>query len=591
MPYHPIADYGIIGNLHTTALVSVRGSIDFMCLPRFDSPTVFASILDDKKGGSFSFVCADADTNYKQLYLPGTNILLTRFLSKDGIAELTDFMPIADENTDFAIFRRLKGIHGDHLIKVNIHPAFDYARTGCKVERRADGSGYRMDDPSGKQPSMLLLTEAELNITDTGLTGEIKLAAGQNLDFVLTLDTGEYFKNNFLHYFHKTRDYWTNWSAKCTYNGLWRESVHRSALALKLLTSAEFGSTVAAATFGLPEVIGGERNWDYRFTWIRDSAFTMYAFLRLGYREEAEGFIDWIQQQCMEELQLMYGIDGETELTEVDLEHLDGYENSRPVRIGNGAYDQKQMDIYGELIDTIYLYDQAGGSITNEFWRSISGLVEYVIKHWKDEDHGIWEVRSGKQRFLHSAVCCWVAIDRAMKIAVARSLPHPRAEWRKVRDEIHAEIFDNFWNEELQAYSQFKGSNTVDASALLMPLLRFVSSKEPRWLKTFEAIEKKLTADVLVFRYKNEDESADGLEGEEASFTICSFWYAECLARIGRIDEATVVMQKLLGYGNHLGLFSEEIGIHGEQLGNFPQAFSHLSLISAAFQIDKKGNW
>ncbi|TXF91348.1 glycoside hydrolase family 15 protein [Neolewinella aurantiaca] len=590
MPYHPIADYGIIGNLHTTALVSLRGSIDFLCLPRFDSPTVFASILDDQKGGSFTFTGLDKDTNYKQLYLPGTNILLTRFLSKDGIAEVTDFMPIAENKEDFAIFRRLKGVHGSHTFNVEINPAFDYARSGCKAEKREDGTGYTLHDPSGQQPSIVVLTDAELEITDTGLAGEIKLFAEQDVDFILTLESGKQYKNNFFHYFNKTREYWMKWSSRCTYNGRWKESVHRSALALKLLTSAEFGSTVAAATFGLPEVVGGERNWDYRFTWIRDSAFTMYAFLRLGYREEAEGFIEWIQKQCMEELQLMYGIDGATELTEISLDHLEGYKKSQPVRIGNGAFDQKQMDIYGELIDTIYLYDQAGGSITNQFWVGISGLVEYVIEHWKDKDHGIWEVRSGKQRFLHSAVCCWVAIDRAMKIAEARSLPHPRSEWRKVRDEIHADIFENFWNEDLQSYAQFEGSDTVDASALLMPLLRFVSSKEPRWLKTLEAIENQLLADVLVFRYKNEGGSADGLEGEEASFTICSFWYAECLARIGRVDEATLVMQKLLGYGNHLGLFSEEIGIHGEQLGNFPQAFSHLSLISAAFQIDKKEN-
>ena len=588
MPYQPIADYGVIGNLHTTALVSLRGSIDFMCLPRFDSPSVFASILDDKKGGSFSLVASEEETNFKQLYLPSTNILVTRFLTKEGIAELTDFMPIAKKNNDFAIFRRLKGIHGNHHFRLNITPSFDYARAGCRAERREDGSGYLLHDPAGKQPSMLLLTDLDLKVTDEGLSGEIELAAGQDIDFVLTLDDGRYFRNDFLPMFRETRDFWTEWSGRCTYDGIWRGEVLRSALALKLLTSAEFGSTVAAATFGLPEVIGGERNWDYRYTWIRDSAFTMYAFLRLGYREEAERFIGWIQEQCMEDLQLMYGIDGETELTEINLDHLEGYEQSRPVRIGNGAYDQKQMDIYGELIDTIYLYNQAGGSITNEFWRGITGLVEHVINHWKDKDHGIWEVRSGKQRFLHSAVCCWVAIDRAMKIAEARSLPHPRSEWRRVRDEMHADIFDNFWNEDLQAYPQFLGSDTLDASALLMPLLRFVSSKEPRWLKTFAAIEEKLTADVLVFRYKNEEGSGDGLEGEEASFTICSFWYAECLARIGRIDEATVVMQKLLGYGNHLGLFSEEIGLHGEQLGNFPQAFSHLSLISAAFQIEKK---
>ncbi len=588
--YEPIANYGIIGNLHTTALVSLRGSIDFLCLPRFDSPSIFARILDTDKGGTFAITCADDDTNFKQLYLPDTNILITRFLTKDGIAELTDFMPIARDEDDFAIFRRLKGVHGTHTISVDIRPAFDYARTqGCRVVRVPDGSGYLLHDPTGTQPSLLLLTEAELDITPEGLTGKITLAAGTDLDFVLTLPKGQNYEFDFQRHFRKTREYWNRWSAKCTYKGLWRESVMRSALALKLLTSVNYGSTVAAATFGLPEHLGGERNWDYRFTWIRDSAFTMYAFLRLGYRDEAEAFIDWIQRQCMDELQLMYGIDGRTELEEINLDHLEGYQGSKPVRIGNGAYDQKQMDIYGELIDTIYLYNEAGGSITNEFWREISGMVEFVIKHWKDKDHGIWEVRSGKQRFLHSAVCCWVAIDRAMRIADDRSLPYPAKTWRKTRDQIHTAIYDGFWNEELGAYPQFLGSDTVDASALLMPLLRFVSSREPRWLKTFEMIEKKLTADVLVFRYKTSEGSTDGLEGEEASFTICSFWYAECLARIGRVDEATVVMQKLLGYGNHLGLFSEEIGIHGEQLGNFPQAFSHLSLISAAFQIDKVG--
>ena len=584
--YLPIADYGIIGNMHTTALVSLRGSIDFMCLPRFDSPSVFAAILDADQGGHWAISCADDETNYKQLYLPGTNILVTRFLTKEGIAELTDFMPIGHQNTDFAIFRRLKGVYGSHTIRLDLTPSYGYGRAGCRAERT--DAGYLLHDPRGEQPTMLLKTNAELTLSDDGLHGELHLETGEQVDFILTVNEGVVWEEDFLHYFRKTRDFWTEWSAKCTYRGPWREAVLRSALALKLLTSAEFGSTVAAATFGLPETLGGERNWDYRYTWIRDAAFTMYAFLRLGYREEAEGFIEWIQRQCMDELQLMYGIDGTKDLTEINLPHLEGYEQSTPVRIGNEAYSQKQMDIYGELIDTVYLYNQAGGSITHDFWLNISGLVEYVIEHWRDKDHGIWEVRSGKQRFLHSALCCWVALDRAIRIAGDRSLPYPMERWHRVRDEIYHEIYEDFWNEEIGAYPQFLGSDTLDASALLMPLLRFCSSKEPRWLKTFEAIEEKLSADVLVFRYKSEHGAEDGLEGEEASFTICSFWYAECLARIGRVDEATVVMQKLLGYGNHLGLFSEEIGIHGEQLGNFPQAFSHLSLISAAFQIDKK---
>ena len=586
--YLPIEDYGIIGNLHTTALVSIQGSIDFMCQPRFDSPSVFARILDADKGGYFSFVCKDEGTKYKQLYLPGTNILITRFLSEDGIAELTDFMPIAEGERDFAIYRRLKGVYGTHTVRVVVAPRFNYAKETCIIEPREGGPGWLLRDPSGTQPTMLLLTGAELRLEGEQLVADIELDRGEDIDFVLTLHEGKTYGLSWLEEFRKCRDYWTDWSGRCTYNGLWREAVHRSALALKLLTSVRYGSTVAAATFGLPEGIGGERNWDYRYTWIRDTAFTMYAFLRLGYTEEAEHFMEWIKDKCMDNLQLMYGIDGRRDLPEIELDHLEGYRKSQPVRIGNGAYDQKQMDIYGELIDTIYLYNRAGGSITHQFWGDIRKLVEYVIDNWKDKDHGIWEVRSGKQRFLHSAVCCWVAVDRALRIADDRSLPCPRVEWRKARDEMYQEIYHDFWNEEIQAYPQFMGSNTLDASALLMPLLRFVSSKEPRWLKTFEAIEEKLSADVLVFRYKQENGAIDGLEGEEASFVICSFWYVECLARIGKVKEATVVFEKMLGYANHLGLMSEEVGLHGESLGNFPQAFSHLSLISAAFQISKK---
>ncbi|NJC26083.1 glycoside hydrolase family 15 protein [Neolewinella antarctica] len=588
MAYTPIEDHAVIGNLHTLALVNLSGSIDFLCLPRFDSPSVFGKILDDKKGGCFTFFCEDEDIRYKQLYLPGTNILLTRYLSKTGIAEVTDFMPIANAEQDFAIYRRLKGVYGDHQIRVDIKPRFDYARQTCRVEKRPDGTGYLMHDPAGEQPTLLLLTSADLEIKEDGLEGMISLRHGENMDFLLTLAEGERHEPDFMPAFKKCRDFWSSWSSRCNYDGPWKEEVLRSVLTLKLLTSKRFGSTVAAGTFGLPETIGGERNWDYRYTWIRDSAFTMYAFLRLGYTEEAEAFMVWIQDKCMDSLQLMYGVDGRKDLEEISLDHLEGYKQSQPVRIGNGAYDQTQMDIYGELIDTIYLYNESGGSITREFWGEISVMVDFVIENWRTKDHGIWEVRSGKQRFLHSTVCCWVALDRAMTIGDDRSLPYPLEKWRTVRDEIYEEIYDGFWNEDLQAYPQFLGSETLDASALLMPLLRFVSSKEPRWLKTFEQIEKKLTADVLVFRYKQEDGATDGLEGEESSFTICSFWYAECLARIGRIDEATIVMQKLLGYGNHVGLFSEEIGIHGEQLGNFPQAFSHLSLISAAFQIDKQ---
>lgn len=586
--YTPIQDYGVIGNLHTTALVSINGSIDFMCYPRFDSPTVFASILDAGKGGAFSIAPADGNFRTKQLYLPGTNILLTRFLCEKGISEMTDFMPVTDCDEGFALYRKIRCISGEQTYRVACAARFDYARGEAEVSK--DHQVYKLISPTDTQPGLLLESGGELGKENDGVGGTISLKAGEECIFFMRHPGNELTLEDYLPEFKKCHAYWTGWIKGTDYDGPWKEAVLRSALAMKLLTSAQFGSTVAAATFGLPEVIGGERNWDYRYTWIRDSAFTMYAFLRLGFTEEADHFMEWIKDVACEKLQLLYGVDGNNELPETELNHLEGYRQSTPVRIGNGAYDQVQMDIFGELIDTIYLYERNGGSVTYEFWQIIVKLVEFVIDNWQNEGHGIWEVRSGKKRFLHSNLCCWVAIDRAMRIAEDRSLPADLNHWRDVRDKIYKEIYEDFYDDELQAYVQYKGGKVVDASALLMPLLRFVSSEEPRWLSTLDAIEKELIVDVLVFRYKQEEggDSHDGLEGEESTFTICSFWYVECLARCGRMDEAELAFEKLLGYANHLGLYSEEISLTGDQLGNFPQAFSHLSLISAAFQIGKK---
>ncbi|MGB3547106.1 MAG: glycoside hydrolase family 15 protein [Saprospiraceae bacterium] len=586
--YLPIEDYGLIGNLHTCALVSIRGAIDYMCLPRFDSPTVFGRIHDADLGGYFGIDGEDRGAVFKQLYLPGTAILLTRYLAEKGMAEITDFMPVVSDKQNFAVFRQVKSIRGSHSFQITCAPRYHYGKYAANVEKHAHG--YRFSDPQGKEPALLLMTEFDLKMDNGTVCGEITLAEQKHTCFILTLDEkGIDFKPDFNTCFQACRSYWHKWSDRCKYTGAWRDNVKRSALTLKLLTSVRFGSTIAAATHGLPEEIGGERNWDYRYTWIRDAAFTMYAFLRLGYREEAEHFIEWIKDKALQgDLQLLYAVDGERELPESNLDHLEGYRKSSPVRIGNAAYSQTQMDIYGELIDTIYLFNKSGGSITQELWKSISAMVEFVIKNWQKHDHGIWEVRDEKRQFLHSTVCCWVAIDRAIKIALDRSLPAELSRWRQERDKIYNDIYDGFWNEELQSYVQYKGADVLDASALLMPLLRFVSSKEPRWQKTFAKIEEKLAVDVLVFRYKVENGATDGLMGEEGAFTICSFWYVECLARLGRLDDATLAFEKLIGYANHLGLMSEEIGMHGEQLGNFPQAFSHLSMISAAFQIDKR---
>ncbi|MCK5943922.1 MAG: glycoside hydrolase family 15 protein, partial [Planctomycetes bacterium] len=392
--------------------------------------------------------------------------------------------------------------------------------------------------------------------------------------------------------FKATHDYWHAWVGRCTYRGRWQEIVRRSALVLKLLTSREYGSIVAAPTFGLPEEIGGERNWDYRFTWIRDASFTVYALIRLGYAQEAADFMRWIEARCGElgegdSLQIMYGIDGRHELPEEMLPHLSGYRDSAPVRVGNAAYDQKQLDIYGELMDSVYLHDKYGEPVHHDLWVQLSKLVEWVCGHWQETDEGIWEVRGGQQHFLYSRLMCWVAVDRGIRLASKRSLPAPFEKWLSVRTDIYNDIFTNFWDEERRAFVQHLGSKSMDAAALMMPLVKFISPTDPRWLSTMKAIEEDLVDDTLVYRYRMGEGASDGLSGEEGTFSICSFWYVECLARAGDLEKARLAFEKTLGYANHLGLFAEEIGLSGEHLGNFPQAFTHLALISSAHYLDR----
>jgi GH15 family glucan-1,4-alpha-glucosidase len=382
---------------------------------------------------------------------------------------------------------------------------------------------------------------------------------------------------------------WRKWLSKSTYKGRYTELIQRSAITLKLLTSAQYGSVVAAATFGIPENIGGNRNWDYRFTWIRDAAFTMYAFLSLGFFDEATAFMSWIANLCRDsELQLLYNIDGSKSSDEKTLDHLDGYKGSKPVRIGNAAAKQLQLDIYGELIDTVYIYNKSFKPITFDFWKLIEKQVECVVVNWKLPDHGIWEIRNERKEFLHTRIMCWVAMDRAIKIAQSRSFPYPEVKWLAVRDEIYNDIYHNFWNEEIGAWVQHKGSRQVDASALLMPLTHYISPLEPRWLSTMKMIDKELRLDVLIYRYQNHAEQIDGLAGEEGTFNMCSFWYIEALAKSGQIDLAVESFEKMIGYSNHLGLFSEELSKKGQHLGNFPQAFTHLALISAAIELNKQ---
>ena len=589
--YAPISDYGVIGNLHTVALVNRHGGIDYLPLQRIDSPTVFAAILDRHIGGFYEITCAQHDANTHQMYLPETNILLTRFMEESGVAELTDYMPICDDQEHMTLVRAVRQERGELEMAINMVPRYDYARTQATVTRV--DHGYYISG-SNEQPDLYLLTDAELYIDpdNNSLHGHLRLQGGDERYFVLTTDPDlRWGSDEVEEHFNCTLDYWKEWSAQCTYTGKWRNHVLRSVLALKLLQSRKYGSVVAAGTFGLPEGIGGERNWDYRYLWIRDAAFTMYAFLRLGFMDEAHQFMEWMKDRCLETgLQLIYRVDGGEDLEEIELNHLEGYEKSSPVRIGNGASGQTQLDIYGELVDTIYLYVKYAGSITYDFWERLQEQIEYVIKHHDDPDHGIWEVRGGKQHFLSSKVICWVALDRALRIADICSFPHPRERWYKTRDRIHHEIYRDYYNEAEQAFTQYKGSSRVDAAALLMPLLRFCSSSEPKWVSTFERIEHDLVTAPLVYRYCEEEggHNIDGLDGNEGTFSICSFWYVECLARRGKLREAELNFEKMMGYANHLGLYAEQIGLDGRQLGNFPQAFTHLALISAAYQIEKK---
>ncbi|QNL48459.1 glycoside hydrolase family 15 protein [Olivibacter sp. SDN3] len=597
--YKPIENYGIIGNMKTAALVGLDGSIDFLCFPRFDSPSVFARILDAKKGGFYSVEPQMKSMHTKQLYIPGTAVLITRFFSDEGIVELTDYMPVREDTcTSYnAIVRKVKVVRGTIKFFMHCQPRFDYAREKHKSNNENGVITINADD--GTKTAMRLQATFSLSVKKNDGYAAFELEEAEEAWVVLeSVDEGK--EDSFADisfYQHKTYfetiKFWRSWVSKSTYSGRWKEILQRSVITLKLLTSAQFGSVVAAATFGLPEEIGGDRNWDYRYTWIRDAAFTMFAFLKLGFADESVAFLKWIiAQDKNRDLHLIYKVDGESDMKEKILDHLEGYRKSSPVRIGNEADNQLQMDIYGELLDTIYIFNMYHRPITFELWKIICKEVKIVIKKWRQTDHGIWEIRNEKHEFLHSRLMCWVAMDRAIKIGQQRSFPFPQEEWITVRNELYEDIFNNFWNEKLKCWAQYKDGNkvsdTVDASVLLMPLVHFVTPEEPRWISTLSAVDKQLRLDVLVYRYNNNVNKIDGLEGEEGTFTMCSFWYIECLAKAGRLDEAVENFEKMIGYGNHLGLFAEQISKKGEHLGNFPQAFTHLGLISAALELDKQ---
>jgi GH15 family glucan-1,4-alpha-glucosidase len=606
MPYQPIEHYGLIGNLHTAALVGIDGSIDWLCVPRFDSPSVFAAILDDEKGGRFRISPTGENIRQKQHYWPNTNILVTRFLHADGIGEIADYMPVggSDDSPADQLVRRVKVVHGRMPFRLECRPAFDFARAGHRTS--VSDRGARFD---GHGLSLELQTRTPLRLGDNGVISDFILGEGETAIFILR----HLKKDEDTHLcpgaeemesaFRGTVAYWQRWLSHCTYHGRWREMVHRSALALKLMTYRPTGALVAAPTTSLPEHIGGERNWDYRYTWLRDASFTLYALMRIGFTEEAAGFFQWLKARWQEDqssgdgpLQLMYGIDGRVELTEEELLHLDGYRGSRPVRIGNAAHSQLQLDIYGELMDSVYLFNKYGTPIGYDSWTDLRRLVDWVCENWSRPDEGIWEVRTGRKPFVFSRLMCWVALDRGLRLAAKRSLPADTMRWLGIRNQIYEDIMQHGWNPDVPSFVQAYGTDALDSSNLLMPLVFFTAPNDPRMLATIDAIRKPvaqggLGAGGLIYRYHRR-ENLDGLGTAEGTFNMCSFWLVEALTRAGRTDprrleEARLLFEELLGYANHLGLYAEQTGPTGEALGNFPQAFTHLALISAAFNLDR----
>ena len=604
MAYQPIENYAIIGNMYTTALVGLNGSIDWFCFPHFDSPSVFAAILDDKKGGRFQITSAGGEVTHKQLYWPDTNVLITRFFSPDGVGEVIDFMPVGLSKKEFSyhgLIRRVRVARGSMRFRMVCQPAFNFARDAHATRLTAQGVCFESTNLS-----LGLTAPVPLQQHGSGVQAEFTLAEGHSETFVLReiqsgADCGHIEEEEGDVLFRQTVEYWRHWLAQCTYAGRWREMVYRSALTLKLLTYEPTGAIVASPTCSLPEDVGGERNWDYRYTWIRDAAFTLYGLLRIGFTQEAAQFMNWVEARCREmgpdgSLQIMYGIDGRHELTEETLDHLEGYKGSRPVRIGNGAYNQLQLDIYGELMDSVYLYNKYGSPISYDLWSYLRRLTNWVCDNWQRRDEGMWEVRGGQQYFVYSKLMCWVALDRGIRLADKRSFPADRDRWLKVRDQIYEEIMTKGWSPQRQAFVQHYNSDVLDAANLMMPLVFFLSPSDPRLLKMLDAVNRPpeeggLVSNSLVYRY-NVQETSDGLTGEEGTFNICTFWLVEALTRAGltdrqRLNAARLMFEQMLGYANHVGLYAEQTGLRGESLGNFPQAFTHLALISAAFNLDR----
>ncbi|MFJ3643925.1 glycoside hydrolase family 15 protein [Streptomyces sp. NPDC090108] len=603
--YPLIEDHGLIGDLQTAALVTTEGVIDWFCSPRFDSPSVFGALLDKDKGGHCTVRPAHPTHSTKQLYLPDTAILITRFMTEAGAGEVIDFMPVTGTTaTDrHRLVRLVRCVRGTMTFDVEIAPRFDYGRVKHQLHITPHGAVFAADDGTEltvhpvREPDDDRLADVLMD-RDADLQVTLTLTAGQQRGLVL--ETGatepprEIRRAEHERLFDETAGFWRSWLAQSRYTGRWREVVERSAITLKLMTFAPSGAVVAAPTAALPEQLGGERNWDYRFTWIRDASFSVYALLGLGFTEEARAFIIWLGDRVKEgvradrstgPLDIMYTVDGSSDLSEQILGHWEGYAGSAPVRIGNGAATQLQLDIYGEALDSIYFAHRHGFEVGHGGWTSLRTDLEWLADNWDRAEEGIWETRGGRQDFTYGRVMSWVAFDRALRLAEANGWPSAAARWHAERDAVYEQVMARGWSEQRQAFVQHYGSEVLDSSLLRMATVGFITPGDPMWASTLDAMEDELVSDSLVYRY-DPGASPDGLRGSEGTFSLCTFMYVDALARAGRTNRARLVFEKMMGYANHLGLYSEEIDPTGRQLGNFPQAFTHLALIDSAITLN-----
>jgi GH15 family glucan-1,4-alpha-glucosidase len=588
--YLPIEEHGIVGDLRTVALIGTDGTVDWYCPARFDAPSLFGALLDKNKGGYFSITARTSYAKPKQLYLPDTNILLTRFQGKDAVGEVIDFMVPETRSTGKArdlLVRQARAVRGTVTFELACHPAFDYGRLSHELQI-IQGVGAVFASPLGRA---VLRTDVSLKAEDDGVAATFTLQEGESADFHLEWngDVRPVTAGETDEALTRTQDFWQGWLGQSRYRGRWRETVQRSALALKLLVYHPTGALVAAPTTSLPEEPGGTRNWDYRYAWLRDASFTVYSLMRLGFLEEAASFMDWLQKRCEtataeRDVMIMYTVDGSDHLPETTLDHLDGYHGAKPVRIGNGAVGQRQLDVYGEIMDSVYLYNKEV-PISYDLWTGLSKRLDWLSRHWTEPDEGIWEIRGPRQRFTYSALMTWVAYERAGRLARDRGLPAPVERWRKLAAQAHRFVQEQCWDPGLKTYVMYPGSQLLDASVLVMPLVKFAGPTDPRFLATLDKISGELVSDSLVNRYALT--GADGIADGEGTFSLCSFWYVEALTRAGRVREARMIFEKMLTYANHVGLYAEQVGHSGEALGNFPQAFTHLALISAALNLDQ----